>query len=231
MTELELRLRTLGDEIAVPPAPDLAAAVHSRIQRRHLLRRTLLAIAVAAAALGVAFAVPPARSALLKFFHLEGVTVVRVDTLPAQRARALGRSLGSPVPLAVAERRLGFRFLLPPGAKPARVRVHGGVLGTALLEHDGQPLLLSEFRGDVFALMKKVAGPSALVASVEVGGNPGIWVAGATHFLYLGRSGALSELPIAVHGNVLLWQRDGLTLRLQGQLGRADAIRIAEAVT
>ena len=35
---------------------------------------------------------------------------------------------------------------------------------------------------------------------------------------------------IAVHGNVLLWQRDGLTLRLQGHFDRADAIEIAKSV-
>ena len=229
MSELELQLRLLGDEIAVPSTPELAVAVRSRIRRRRWARRTLVAVAAAAAALGVAFAVPTARSALLRFFHLEGVTVVRVDTLPAQRARALGRSLGSPVPLAVAERRLGFRFLLPPGPKPAHVRVLGR-LGTALLERDGKPLLLSEFRGDVLDLMKKVAGPASLVEPVPVAGSPGIWVAGATHFLYLSLSGALSEVPIAVHGNVLLWQHDRLTLRLQGQLERGDAIRIAEAI-
>jgi hypothetical protein len=40
----------------------------------------------------------------------------------------------------------------------------------------------------------------------------------------------MSEVPIAVHGNVLLWQRDGLTLRLQGQVDRRDAIRIANSV-
>jgi hypothetical protein len=229
MTELELQLRALADEIALPAAPELAPAVRNRIRRRRLPRRLLIALVAAAAALGIAFAVPPARSALLRFFHLEGVTVVRVDTLPAQRARALGRSLGSPVPLAVAERRLGFRFVLPPGAEPAQVRVLG-TLGTALLERDRRPLLLSEFRGDVFDLMKKVAGPESVVEQVEVGGSPGIWVAGTSHFLYLSPSGALSEVPITVHGNVLLWQHDGLTLRLQGQLDRRGAIRVAESV-
>jgi hypothetical protein len=229
MTELELQLRALADEIAVPAAPDLTTALRSRIRRTHLLRRTLLVVAAAVAALGVALAVPPARSALLRFFHLEGVTVVKVDTLPAQRARALGPSLGSPVPLAVAERRLGFRFLFPPGARSTQLRVLG-LLGTALLERDGRPLLLSEFRGDVVDLMKKVAGPGSVVEPVRVDGMPGIWVAGATHFLFLSTSGAISEVPIAVHGSVLLWQRDGLTLRLQGQLSRVDAIRVAETL-
>jgi hypothetical protein len=229
MTDLELQLRALADEIAVPRSPDFASDVRRRIGRRRRFRRALLAVAVAAAALGVAFAVPPARSALLRFFHLEGVTVERVDTLPSLRARALGRSLGRSVPIAVAERRLGFRFRLPTDAEPTRARVIGQ-LGTVLLDRERTPLLLSEFRGRVYELMKKIVGPATVVAAVEVDREPGIWVEGATHFLYLGRTGAVSELPIAVHGNVLLWQRDGLILRLQGRLDRDEAIRIAESV-
>jgi GNAT superfamily N-acetyltransferase len=229
MTELELELRALGAEIAVPTTPDLAAGVVRRIRRRRTTRRLLVAIAASAAAVGIAFAVPPARSAILRFFHLEGVTVERVDTLPAARARGIGRALGTSMPLADAERRLGFRFRLPPGARPAAARVVDS-LGTVVLEHDGNTLLLSEFRGNVFDLLKKVAGPATTVAEVDVDRAPAIWIEGATHFLYLGRNGAVSDLPIAVHGNVLLWQRGGLIYRLQGQIDERDAIRIAESV-
>jgi hypothetical protein len=229
MTELDLELRALGDEIAVPAAPDLAATVASRIRRRRTARRGLLAIAIAASALGIAFAVAPARSAILRFFHLQGVTVERVDTLPAGRARAIGPALGTSMPLDAAERRLGFRFALPPGAAPTHASVVDS-LGTVLLERGGSPLLLSEFRGDVFALMKKVGGPSTTVAEVAVGGAPGIWIEGTTHFLYLRSGGEVAQLPIAVHGNVLLWQQGGLTNRLQGRIGERDAIRLAESV-
>jgi hypothetical protein len=230
MTELELELRALGWELAVPDAPDLAGPVASRIRRRRTISRALLAIALAATAVGIAFAVPPARSAILRFFHLEGVTIERVDTLPAGRARAIGRSLGASMPLGAAERRLEFRFLLPPDASPTRARVVGTTLGTVLLERGGKPLLLSEFRGQIFELMKKVVGPSTTVAEVQVAGAPGIWVEGPTHFLYLGKAGAIADLPVAVHGNVLLWQRDGLILRLQGRVGERDAIRLAESI-
>jgi hypothetical protein len=229
MAELELELRALGAEIAVPASPDLAAGVARRIRRRRTTRRLLVAVAVAAAAVGIALAVPPARSAILRFFHLQGVTVERVGTLPAGRARGIDRALGPSMPLAAAERRLGFRFRLPPGATPADARVVDS-LGTVVLQLDGRTLLLSEFRGDVFQLFKKVAGPSTAVAEVVVDGAPGIWVEGATHFLYLGRNGAVSDLPIAVHGNVLLWQRGGLIYRLQGRIDKRAAIRIAESV-
>jgi hypothetical protein len=229
MTELERQLRALADEIAVPAAPALAAAVASRVRRRRTTRRVLLAVAIAAAAFGIAFAVPPARSAILRFFHLQGVTVERVDTLPTGRARAIGRSLGTPLPLDAAERRLGFRFRLPPGTPPTHARVLGG-LGTVLLERGGAPLLLSEFRSGALDLLKKVTGSSTRVAGVQVRGAPGIWIEGARHFLYLGGSGAITEVPIAVQGNVLLWQEGAVTYRLQGRIGEREAIRIAESV-
>jgi hypothetical protein len=229
MTELELELRALGAEVAVPATPDLAAGVARRIRRRRTNRRLLVAFALAAAAVVIAFAVPPARSAILRFFHLQGVTVERVDTLPAGHARGIGRALGATMPLEAAERRLGFRFRLPPGERPAAARVVDS-LGTVLLEHDGSTLLLSEFRGDVSDLLKKVVGSATAVSEADVDGAPGIWLEGATHFLYLGRNGVVDDLPIAVHGNVLLWQRDGLIYRLQGQVDERDAIRIAESV-
>jgi hypothetical protein len=229
MADLELELRALAAEIEVPGSPDLARAVAHRIRRRRTRWRVLIAVAVAAAAVGIAFAVPPARSAILRFLHLQGVTVERVETLPAGPSRSIGASLGTSMSREAAERRLGFRFHLPPGVSPTRARVIG-TLGTVLLERDGEPLLLSEFRGDVFELMKKVAGPSTAVAQVFVAGTPAIWVEGATHFLYLGKNGALSEIPVAVHGNVLLWQRGRLVYRLQGRIGERDAIRIAESI-
>jgi hypothetical protein len=229
MAELDLELRALGRALDVPAAPDLASAVTRRIQRRRTARRALLAAVAVVAAIGIAFAVPPARSAILEFFHLQGVTVERVDTLPAGRARSIDQALGPPMPLAAAERRLGFRFRLPPGVRPARARVVGN-LATVVLERGGAPLLLSEFRGRPFEVMKKVVGASTTVAEADVHGAPGIWIEGATHFLYLDRRGAIAELPIAVHGNVLLWQRGSLIYRLQGKIDERDAIRIAESI-
>jgi hypothetical protein len=172
--------------------------------------------------------VPPARSALLRFFHLEGVTVVRVDALPAVRARPFEQALGEKLPLAKAEQRLGFRFLLPPSAHPTTAYLLGG-MASVLLERSGRPLVLSEFRTPIPELVKKVVGPSTLVSEVRVGAAPGLWVEGATHFLYVRRGGGVAETPLAVHGNVLLWVRDGLVLRLQGQLDRRDALRVARS--
>ena len=59
------------------------------------------------------FAVPQARSAILRFFHLGGVTVERVTTLPAAEERPLAVGLGAPVSRAEAEAVLGGPVALP----------------------------------------------------------------------------------------------------------------------
>ena len=92
MSELERDLRSLAAEIAWPPTPRLTPQLAPQLARRR--RGALVALVVAALALGVAFVVPGARSAILRFFHLGGVTVERVVTLPPAQKRPLDADLG-----------------------------------------------------------------------------------------------------------------------------------------
>ena len=100
MAELEHELRGLAAHVAWPETPDAAGRLELAPRRRPLLgRRRALAIALAAAllALAVALAVPDARSSILRFLHLGGVTIERVSTLPAAEERPLASNLGDPV--------------------------------------------------------------------------------------------------------------------------------------
>src|SRR5437870_8736270 len=109
MAELEHVLRRLAAELEWPRTPDIAGRLELGRQRR-LLRPLVVAVALAALALAVAFAVPSARSALLRLFGLGGVTIERVSTLPAAEQRPLAAGLGTPVTAAEAERALGAPF-------------------------------------------------------------------------------------------------------------------------
>src|SRR5438552_9721237 len=109
MAELD-RLRSLGGELAWPPTPDVASRLVLAPRRRRL-RPLVAGIALAAVALAIAFAVPPARSALLRFFGFGGVTIERVHTLPAAAEEPLAAGLGLPASTAEAERALGTPFL------------------------------------------------------------------------------------------------------------------------
>ena len=94
MSSLEQRLQELGRELAFPPEPDLARAARAAPGRPFPWRWVALAAAVVA--LAAAFAVPQARTSILRFFHIRGATVERVETLPAARsARAPAASAGA----------------------------------------------------------------------------------------------------------------------------------------
>lgn len=230
MNELELRLEELGRELVFPPAPDLAPRVRERAHGKPFPWRTAaLAFAVLAAAVATAFAVPPARSAILRFFHLGGATVVRVDTLPQTVERSRADGLGEELTLAQAQRRVGARLLLPPGAKPKRAFVLGDALATVVLRYRGEQVLLSEFSSFGPGSLRKLTGAEAHVEPARVHGGEALWIVGPHAFEYFGRSG-FETAPVRVRGNVLLWVRDGLTLRLEGPLTKGRALELARLV-
>jgi hypothetical protein len=228
VTELERRLLAL--EIAVPEEPDVAPAVLARIEGRPFRwRRVVLACALLAVALGAAFAVPQARSAILRFFHLGGATVERVQTLPPAVERS---GFGRPTSLAGAQRAVGLPLVLPPlDRKPARAYVLDDAVATVVLQAGGQDVLLSEFRATDEAYLKKFVGASTIVEPVRVRGELGLWIEGAPHTLtYLDPSGRFRERAILIRGNVLLWLHGPLTLRLEGKLTRGQAVELARSV-
>src|SRR2546422_454294 len=119
MTELERALVALAREIDFPPEPDLRSRVRERIERKRFARPLVLAVALLALAFGIAMAVPPARSAILRFFHIGAVTVEQVETLPAARERPLAAGLGPALPL---------REAVPGQPNQIRSRLAGNVL-------------------------------------------------------------------------------------------------------
>jgi hypothetical protein len=238
VSELELRLLALGRELEVPAAPDVAPAVRARLEVRPgrpfpWRRGAVLALAVLVVGVGVAFAVPQARTAILHWFHLGGVSVERVEALPPAVERSQAGGLGRPMSRAQAERRLGlgFKLALPPLQRAPTVYVLDDSLATVIVHAYGQPILLSQFRSSQPEVLKKLAAGKTTIESVKVDGYPGLWLEGGPHTLtYLGRDLAFRELTVRIHGNVLLWVRDGRTLRLEGKLTRAQAQSLARRV-
>src|SRR5436190_23290536 len=131
MTELERALAALGNELEFPPTPDVWPRVAERVQRRRWVRPAVFALAVGALAIGIALAVPPARSAILRFFHIGSVTIERVDTLPAARERSLVAGLGSALSLRDAEKSSGVPLVLN-APRPRRFYAQPGLIATVL---------------------------------------------------------------------------------------------------
>src|SRR5919205_3044505 len=140
MAELERDLREVGRLLAFPPEPDLVPRVRSRLgeaaprERFFARRRALvLALAVLAVAIGAAFAVPPARTAILRLFHIGGETIERVPTLPNAPHRSPIAGLDGPMSVEDATDRAGFNLILPP--KHGGVYAEGGIIATYIRPH------------------------------------------------------------------------------------------------
>jgi hypothetical protein len=232
VSTLEQRLQELGRELAFPPEPDLAPRVRERVHGRPFpWRAAAIAFAVLVLAVAAAFAVPQARSAILRWFHLGGATVERVETLPPASERSLTRGLGRPLPLAEAERRIGFDLVLPRGRKPQRAYVIGDSVASVLLRFRGRTVLLSEFPSYGGEALKKLSVTGTVIEPARVGRVEGLWIEGAPHVLtWIDRESGYRERPILIRGNVLLWLRGGLTLRLEGRLIKAQALELARSI-
>lgn len=230
MSSLEQQLLRLGQELEYPPEPDVAPAVLGRLGRRPFPWSRAAAVVLAACAVAVtaAFAVPQARTTILKWFHLRGVTVERVETLPPAVERSRAGGLGRPLAPDAAERAVGFELELPSKTRPRRVYVLDGALASVVLRAEGRPLLLSEYRSGNFDLLKKSAVAKSVIEPVLVNGEPGLWLEGGPHTLtYVNGRGEFRQRTVKIRGNVLLWIHGPLTLRLEGRLTKGETLRIA----
>jgi hypothetical protein len=226
MTERELR--ALAAYVDFPAERDLAAAVRARLAPRPRRRRALvLVLAAGVLALAVAFAVPPARSAILRFFHLRGARIELVDRLPEVHTTA-PLDLGVPISLGDAAQTAGFEPLRSSLlGDPDRVTWDGRMIW---FRYGDVRFLVSQFTGsERIELVKKLVEPRTMITPVSVLGQQGYFLSGATHFLYLAPTDVIREERVRLARNVLLWQHGPLTLRLEGDLTVSEALRIARS--
>lgn len=221
MPELEHELRTLAAEVEWPPTPPLSLRLEP--QRRPVQPRPLwIAAAALVLALAVALSVPPARSAILRFFHLGGVTVQRVNVLPPARERPLSADLGPAVGEAEARAALGAAVRLPHVSPRPPLHLRGNVVSVILAVP--KPVLLSEFPAGA-GILKKFAGNSTKVRWLTVGRVSGLWITGGEHVLQL--PGSSPRLA----GDALIWQHGTTTYRLEGRgLDLRTALRLAREI-
>jgi hypothetical protein len=232
MAELERDLRALAVLVDYPPEPDLVPRIRARLVRPERRRWRLLVVALAALALAlaVALAVPPARSAILRFFHLGGVTVERVEELPQAPRRSPVVGLAGPMSLERAERVAGFRIVLPSSGIRRAYAARGIAAMLLRVEDVSGPVLLTELHG-FDLMMKKVAAGETRIEPLRVEGLPGIWIEGAPHVVsYYDPRGIQRTRATRLAGNVLAWTRGGFTFRLEGRLTKQQALEIARFV-
>lgn len=240
--QLEVALRQIGREIAYPPTPPIAEMVAARLVdgprplRRPVWRWLLTAAAVLLVVLvGLLAAVPSARTAIADRLGLRGVDITHLPFRPTATPAGLGLGLGEPTTLAALPGRVAFRPIRPTLAELGEPEVYvfdappGGRV--SLLYRGGQ-LLMIQFRGDFDpAFLMKGLGPGTRLEEVAIGGRRGYWIDGEPHFvLFRAADGQFGNDQIRLAGSVLLWEQDDLTLRLEGERSKDEAVRIASSV-
>jgi hypothetical protein len=220
MAELEHDLRALGWLVELPAERDLWPGIEARLAsrpRRRWLRAAAFALAAVAVAIGIAFAVPPARSAILRFLGLEGVSIVRVEKLPAVAANPA--VVGTRTTFGRAETTLGFAPRLPVIGPPNGVYLDPSRVAVLIVYGRPVRLRLEETRIGVF---QKVISVEQRVDQVSVNGDRGVWLTG-THVFddFFGQP--------RLAANALIWEHHGITYRLEGRVTKAQALRIARS--
>jgi hypothetical protein len=257
--ELERMLRDLAPHYPYPATPNLAVAVRSRIVaaptpkvvRLPLWRdpwRLALAAALLLIALSAALLINPVtRDAIAHFFHVRGVVVSRQPSpLPSiSPTTSAGPYLGQRTTLEEAQKAVQFTIVVPPqlGAPDAvylDTAIPGGEValaynprpGIPLVKETGLGVLVTEFRGDLApeAILKN-AGPNTIVEETTVNGDPGWWLAGEPHAVVV-QDGPYQARPetLRLAANTLIWEHAGVTYRIESNLSKAEAMRLASGM-
>jgi hypothetical protein len=251
--DLERALRDLGPRYPYPPTPNLASRVRVRITAQPIARprrlelwrdprRLALVAAVLLVLLGAAaLANPTTRDAIAHFFHVRGVIVNREASPHPSFSPVTPLDLGTRTTLADAQSKVSFTIVVPPElGEPDAVYVvsdiPGGEVSLAYTPRQGIPLvketglgvLVTEFRGDLVpGFLTKGIGQGTTAQEVSVHSDPGWWIAGQPHMLYVQVAGRTQQVTLRMAANTLIWEHDGVTYRIESGLSKADAFRIA----
>lgn len=235
--ELELQLRALAAELDFPPTPDhLAPAVRAELERPRRSRRRWLvaALVVLVVALAGVLAVPSARTAIEGWLGIGGVKFEFVSTLPERRVVGTP-DLGTTVSLRDAEDHTPFRIVVPPDDLGRyTLYVHepprGGVVSFVYGTKRRARMILSELPGDYRPYIQKTISQTNVVTETTVNGRPALWLEGAHYVEFADAAGHFGFEPARLAGRVLLWERGGVTYRLEGDLTLEQAREVAQVV-
>jgi hypothetical protein len=238
---LERELRALAPLVEWPATPDLAEAVSARVAapapRRWRTRRLVVVLAVLLLALAVAFAVPPARTAILDWLGVGSARIELVDRLPGLEPRVQLDLLGPPTTLSEARVDAGFPFALPPRDEPApdEVRLVVGERVSYVWRDGGRVrLLVTQVPGrpSEQRMIRKLVPPDVTVEQLVLDGRRAVWIAGGPHAVFLLEpDGSYREDRGWLAGTTLLVDRDASTLRIEGALDRDRAVALAREMT
>jgi hypothetical protein len=176
--------------------------------------------------------------------HLRGI-----DIFPVPSVASLAPSLPVVVPgerttLDEARRRVRFAVRVPSapelgapddvfvetaGTSDSVTLVYRVRAGIPVSAEAGVSAMVVELRGALDEiLLGKATGPGTRVEAVTVAGGRGFWLEGTPHqFFYRDPAGNVRPETLRLAGNTLVWEQDGVTIRLEASVTKEQALQIA----
>lgn len=253
--ELETALRDVGAHLTYPPRADMLPAVRARITERRegfwsTFRSPRLAFVPALATVALlalaTIALQPIGVTAAEALGLGRLAIFRAaETPPASSGKAVLPDAERVASVEEASRRAGFTVLVPAAlGRPDEVYVGRSPQGPAVFlvyaprpgiapsKQSGIGVLITEAPGAFEApLLGKVLPPGARSEQLTVNGGRGVWIEGAPHQIFFrAPSGEVVIDTLRLAGNVLAWDQGGAFVRLEADLPKDEALRIASSV-
>lgn len=236
--DLEAALRSLGTRLDVPDPPEMNTPVLARLDEKRPRWRPVNRVVAAAVAVLVALATamvvsPAVRAAVYDLLRIGGVEIHENQPPPATPLPGVDPPLPGErdVSLAQARQAADFRLTLPAGlGEPGTVRLIDGarVVSMAFASAHGT-IRVDQFDGGLAPMFSKFALADD-VHQVTVADSPAIWVDRPHPVLYTDRDGSMHDESPRMAGSTLIWEKDGITYRVEGDLTQQQAITIAESL-
>jgi len=226
----EQKLAELAKEFPYPPTPIIK--VNKERQQQTIIYGLMRAAALLILVLAALFAIPQTRAAILEFLQIGAVRIdfideaEGVDAPSSQTLQTLELIFGE-VTLQEAQGQVNFDLRYPQDyGLPDRVYAQpafGETVVMVWITDDGKEIELVLYQIGSQGLAKKRLTE---IESTFVDGNEAYWAAGPHLLLF--KSTFDLEDAMFVMGNVLIWEDDPVTYRLETGQSLEDAVEIAE---
>lgn len=202
----------------------------TRLRGSTALRAYLAVAALLALLTAAVVASPDLRTAIADRLGIRGIGITHVPSVPDRLPET-----PCPAPCGVEGRgdpkMIAFQPLTLP-QNPTTIHYADDVPGgRATFVYDG--FLLMQFRGDIMNGNVALKGlpPGTRMEVLTVNGGPGVWLEGAPHLFFVrDANGRTRDETVRLAGNVLLWEQNGLAVRLEGVSTKEEARRLAATV-
>lgn len=256
--ELESVLRDVASHVVYPATADLVPAVRERIAPhprpsfwRELWSPRFAVVPAAVTVILLALATVAFQPAGARAIDgLRGLVIFRTAATPSPAPSATASPGGvfsdahRVASVEAASQEVAFTVQVPSAlGPPDEVYVSSSPqVAQAFLVYAPRPgipasaqtgigLLVTEVKGSFdFALLGKLAGPGTKTEQLTIDGQPAVFIEGLHQFFYLTAGGAFVNDTIRLSGNVLVWNRGDLLVRVEADLPRDDVVRIASSL-